>query len=185
MSALDAHQRGGGVSCAICGAPALPLDGICVFCHAPLDKEDQPIELLDYLVERIPIAKVKRGHLNRGPITEVVFELGGRTLRARWNKEGWSSIHRCCSPRGSTSCCPGSATPPAAMPTCAGRSCAPAGPCARAAWPVGLASPGRLTHVQIHADNAWSRYFENHISGKRIRRAARRADKGKPAGFLL
>ena len=87
MSALDAHQRGGGVSCAICGAPALPLDGICVFCHVPLDKEDEPIELLDYLVERIPIAKVKRGHLNRGPIVEVVFELGGRTLRARWNKE--------------------------------------------------------------------------------------------------
>jgi hypothetical protein len=24
-------------------------------------------ELLDYPVERIPVAKVKRGHLNRGP----------------------------------------------------------------------------------------------------------------------
>src|SRR5260370_41553399 len=65
----------------------MPVDGICVFCHSPLDKEDHPIELLDYRVERIPIAKVKRGHLNRGPLTEVVFELGGRTLRARWNKE--------------------------------------------------------------------------------------------------
>ncbi len=87
MSALDAHQRGSGVSCAVCAAPALPLDGVCVFCHSPLDKQDEPVELLDYLVERIPNAKVKRGHLNRGPITELVVEVGGRTLRARWNKE--------------------------------------------------------------------------------------------------
>ncbi len=87
MSALDARQRGGGLTCAICAAPALPLDGLCVFCHAPLDNEDGPIELLDYLVERIPNAKAKRGHLNRGPISELVVEVGGRTFRARWNKE--------------------------------------------------------------------------------------------------
>lgn len=87
MSALDARQRGSGVCCAVCAAPALPLDGVCVFCHAPLDKEEEPIELLDYLVERIPSAKVRRGHLNRGPITELVVEVGGRTLRARWNKD--------------------------------------------------------------------------------------------------
>jgi hypothetical protein len=84
---LDARERGSGLSCAVCAAPALPLDGICVFCHAPLDNQDEPIELLDYLVERIPSAKVKRGHLNRGAITEVVVEVGGRTFRARWNKE--------------------------------------------------------------------------------------------------
>jgi len=87
LSAVDARQRGGGSSCAICGAPALPLDGICVFCHAPLDKEDEPFELLDYLVERIPTAKVRRGHLNRGPISELTVEVGGRTFRARWDKE--------------------------------------------------------------------------------------------------
>ena len=87
MSALDARERGSGLSCTVCAAPALPLDGICVFCHAPLDNQDEPIDLLDYLVERIPSAKVKRGHLNRGPISEVVVEVGGRTFRARWNKE--------------------------------------------------------------------------------------------------
>ena len=87
MSALDARERGSGLSCTVCAAPALPLDGICVFCHAPLDNQDEPIQLLDYLVERIPSAKVKRGHLNRGPISEVVVEVGGRTFRARWNKE--------------------------------------------------------------------------------------------------
>jgi len=76
---LDARERGSGLSCTVCAAPALPLDGICVFCHAPLDNQDEPIDLLDYLVERIPSAKVKRGHLNRGPISEVVVEVGGFT----------------------------------------------------------------------------------------------------------
>jgi hypothetical protein len=49
--------------------------------------EEDPSELLDYLAERIPFAKVKREHRNRGPITEVMFELGGRTFRAYWKKE--------------------------------------------------------------------------------------------------
>ena len=75
------------MSCAVCAAPALPLDGMCVFCHAPLDAHDDPLELLDYLVERIPSAKAKRGHLNRGPITELIVEVSGRSFRARWNKE--------------------------------------------------------------------------------------------------
>ena len=75
------------MSCSVCGAPALPLDGACVFCHAPLSGEDDPAELLDYLVERIPIAKGKRGHLNRGPVTEVAFDLGGRTFKVHWKKE--------------------------------------------------------------------------------------------------
>jgi len=62
----------------------MPLEGACVFCHAPLTgEEDDPAQLLDYLVERIPPAKVKRGHLNRGPITELVLDIAGRTFRAR------------------------------------------------------------------------------------------------------
>jgi hypothetical protein len=50
------------------------------------EKEDTT-ELLDYLAERIPIAKSKRGHLNRGPITEVVIDVDGRSFRVR-NKDG-------------------------------------------------------------------------------------------------
>jgi hypothetical protein len=66
----------------------MPLEGACVFCHAPLTgEEDDPAQLLDYLVERIPHAKVKRGHLNRGPITELVLDIGGRTFRARVKNE--------------------------------------------------------------------------------------------------
>ena len=44
-------------------------------------------ELLDYLVERIPIARAKRSHLNRGPITEVVIDVEGRSFRVR-DKDG-------------------------------------------------------------------------------------------------
>ena len=65
----------------------MPLDGACVFCHAPISGEDDTTELLDYLVERIPVAKVKRGHLNRGPITELVLDIAGRSFRARVKNE--------------------------------------------------------------------------------------------------
>ena len=75
------------MNCAVCSAPALPLEGACVFCHAPISGEDDTTELLDYLVERIPVAKVKRGHLNRGPITELVLHIAGRSFRARVKNE--------------------------------------------------------------------------------------------------
>ena len=84
------------MSCTVCQAPSLPLDGTCVFCHTEITDEDDPIELLDYLAERIPIAKVKRGHLSRGPITEVIFDLGGRTFRLYMRKEALAvdpSVH--------------------------------------------------------------------------------------------
>jgi hypothetical protein len=73
--------------CSVCSAPALALDGACVFCHAPISGEEDTTELLDYLVERIPSAKAKRGHLNRGPITEVVLDIAGRSFRARVKNE--------------------------------------------------------------------------------------------------
>lgn len=75
------------MNCAVCSAPALTLEGACVFCHAPISGEDDTTELLDYLVERIPVAKVKRGHLNRGPITELVLDIAGRSFRARVKNE--------------------------------------------------------------------------------------------------
>jgi hypothetical protein len=53
-----------------------------------MNDEGDPIELLDYLAERIPIAKIKRGHLNRGPITELIVDLGGRSFRLYCKKEG-------------------------------------------------------------------------------------------------
>jgi hypothetical protein len=75
------------MNCPVCSAPALPIDDACVFCHAPLVERDEPHELLDYLVERIPIAQAKRGHLNRGPITEISIDVDGRTFHARVRNE--------------------------------------------------------------------------------------------------
>jgi hypothetical protein len=63
------------------------LDGACVFCHAPMPEDEDSSELLDYLVEHIPPARAKRGHLNRGPITELTIEVGGRTFRAKVKNE--------------------------------------------------------------------------------------------------
>jgi hypothetical protein len=72
------------LNCAICQAPALPLDGACVFCHAPIGDDEDPNELLDYLAEKIPIAKVKRSH---GHITDLTVETHGRRSRAFIRKE--------------------------------------------------------------------------------------------------
>jgi hypothetical protein len=49
--------------------------------------EDDPIELLDYLAERIPIAKVTRGRHNRGHATDLSVGVGGRTFRIYWKKD--------------------------------------------------------------------------------------------------
>jgi hypothetical protein len=58
-----------------------------VFCHAPMELDQDTSELLDYLVERIPTAKVKRGHLNRGPITELAIDVEGKSFRVRVKNE--------------------------------------------------------------------------------------------------
>ena len=42
---------------------------------------------MDYLMERIRAAKIKRGLMNRGPITELIIDVGDRHFRARWVKE--------------------------------------------------------------------------------------------------
>jgi hypothetical protein len=74
--------------CPVCMAPAFPLDGACVFCHAPLSGDEaDPLDLLDYLVEHIPSAHAKRGTLHRGALTEVSFVAGGKMFRARWKKD--------------------------------------------------------------------------------------------------
>jgi hypothetical protein len=46
--------------------------------------EEDPDELLDYLAEKIPIAKVKR---NRGRIVELAVETRGRKCRAYFNRK--------------------------------------------------------------------------------------------------
>jgi hypothetical protein len=72
------------LNCTICQAPALPLDGACVFCHSPIGAEEDAGELLDYLAEKIPMAKVKR---TRRRITDLIVETRGRKCRAYINKK--------------------------------------------------------------------------------------------------
>jgi hypothetical protein len=52
-----------------------------------MNDEEDPGELLDYLAERIPIAKVKRAHRNRGPITELSVDVRGRIFRIYLKKD--------------------------------------------------------------------------------------------------
>ena len=52
-----------------------------------MELDQDASELLDYLVERIPTAKVKRGHLNRGPITELAIDVEGKSFRVRVKNE--------------------------------------------------------------------------------------------------
>ena len=55
-----------------------------MFCHSPIGVEEDSEDLLDYLAEKIPIAKVKR---NRGRITDLSVDARGRTCRAYMKKE--------------------------------------------------------------------------------------------------
>jgi hypothetical protein len=63
--------------CEVCGAPALPLHGACVFCHSPLAGGPDPDGLLDYLVEKLPEARASRGLLGRMGLREVELKAGG------------------------------------------------------------------------------------------------------------
>jgi hypothetical protein len=52
-----------------------------------MTEREDPDELLEYLAEKIPIAKTKRPHRNRGPITELTVDVGGRVFKAARKKE--------------------------------------------------------------------------------------------------
>ena len=74
--------------CEVCSAPALPLEGACVFCRSPLDGERaSDSRLLDYLGERVTSARVRRGLLGRGPVRRFDVEAGGERFSARLRSE--------------------------------------------------------------------------------------------------
>lgn len=75
------------MSCRVCSAPAVPADGVCVFCHAPLDEEEDLDALLDYLAERLPGARARRGLLG-GPVRALEVRAAGRRFRGRRRKTG-------------------------------------------------------------------------------------------------
>lgn len=77
------------VACPVCAAPALPVDGACVFCGSPLTQRSNLAGLPDYVASRLPEAVVTRGGLlHRGPIQRVEVTLGETTFRLQLHG-GW------------------------------------------------------------------------------------------------
>ncbi len=74
------------MKCQVCGAPALPRGGACVFCRSPLADGRAPADLLDYLAERIPGAVARRGLFGWGPVRDLAVEVGGERFRARFKR---------------------------------------------------------------------------------------------------
>jgi hypothetical protein len=72
------------VICETCGAPAVILKGVCVFCRTPIDESHAPGELLEYLASRLPQAEAKRyGLVLREGVREFDLTLGSHRFRAR------------------------------------------------------------------------------------------------------
>ena len=70
--------------CETCGAPAVLLGNACVFCRTPVADSHAPADLLDYLVARLPAARVKRfGLRRRGPVRELRVTVGATEFTAR------------------------------------------------------------------------------------------------------
>lgn len=77
------------VACPVCDAPALPVDGACVFCGSPLHERSNLADLPEYVASRLPAAVVTRGGLlHRGPIQRVEVTLGETTFRLELHG-GW------------------------------------------------------------------------------------------------
>ncbi len=71
-------------ACPVCAAPALAMDGTCVFCGSPLHERGDPAGLLNYVGSRLPGADVIRGGLlHRGPVQKVEFTLDGTRFRVQ------------------------------------------------------------------------------------------------------
>ena len=77
------------IACAVCAAPALPVDGTCAFCRSPLGDRGDLAGLPEYIASRLPGADVTRaGLLHRGPVQRVEFTLGETTFRLQLHN-GW------------------------------------------------------------------------------------------------
>jgi hypothetical protein len=60
------------------------LGNACVFCRTPVADSHAPADLLDYLVARIPSARVKRfGLRGRGPVRELSLTVGDAVFSAK------------------------------------------------------------------------------------------------------
>lgn len=75
------------MTCPVCGAPALPVDGACVFCGSPLREDGGGEGLLDYVAAHLPAARVRRGVLGRGPVRRLDVRVGRERFSGRLRGE--------------------------------------------------------------------------------------------------
>jgi hypothetical protein len=75
------------VSCEVCGAPPLAIDGACPFCHSPLERSGGGEGLLDYLAAHVPAARARRNLLGRGPVRRFELTAGGTVFKGRLRKD--------------------------------------------------------------------------------------------------
>ena len=78
------------MSCSVCSAPALELDGACVFCRSPLrDSNGADAALLEYLAQRLPVARARRQLLRRRrQVRALSVRAGGESFTACLRKDG-------------------------------------------------------------------------------------------------
>lgn len=70
--------------CPTCNAPAVVLDGRCVFCRTPVPESHAPAELLDYLEARLPVARTRRfGIVRKRGVRELDVAVEGEEFKAR------------------------------------------------------------------------------------------------------
>jgi hypothetical protein len=75
------------VTCEVCGAPALAIDGACPFCHSPLERSGGGEGLLDYLAAHVPAARARRNLLGRGPVRRFELTAAGTLFKGRLRKD--------------------------------------------------------------------------------------------------
>jgi hypothetical protein len=71
------------LTCDICAAPALAIDGTCPFCRSPLEQSGDGEGLLDYLYAHVPAVRARRNLVGRGPVRRVEVVAGGTVFKGR------------------------------------------------------------------------------------------------------
>ena len=76
------------MTCEVCSAPPLPLNGVCVFCHSPLAAGADTTGLLDYLAERLPQARRRRTLFRGRQVRDLTIDAAGVVYRGRLGRSG-------------------------------------------------------------------------------------------------
>ena len=75
------------MTCQVCQAPALEVEGACAFCHSPLAGSGDAGGLLDYIAAHVPRARARRNLIGRGPVRRIELSAAGTLFKGRLRKE--------------------------------------------------------------------------------------------------